>query len=162
MARLRHLEPQCGVNTCARCMRKTLVRCSCPQWQHCMNYNTTSARLSELGATPAAQVSGGKLLPLQHKEKGHCQSLVTSAHHFLPPSSPQTVWHLTFPGTERSTERLQSSLTYPRNVCDAPQVIGQAQGLATWIFAMLVHQRITFPCTQAPLHPKHACPRKQN
>ena len=32
-------------------------------WQQCIHYNTTSARLSKLGATPAAHVSGGQFPP---------------------------------------------------------------------------------------------------
>ena len=32
-------------------------------WQHCIGHNTTSAFLSEFGATPAAQVSGGQIPP---------------------------------------------------------------------------------------------------
>ena len=32
-------------------------------WLHCIDYNTTSARLSKLGASPAAHVSGGQIPP---------------------------------------------------------------------------------------------------
>ena len=40
-----------------------------PSWQHRMDYNTTSAGRSELGATPADQVSGGQLPPLSKQGK---------------------------------------------------------------------------------------------
>ena len=38
-------------------------------WQHCIDYNTTSARLTGLGARPAAQVSGGHIPPSTRKKK---------------------------------------------------------------------------------------------
>ena len=61
-------------------------------WQHCID--STSARQSKLGATPAAQVSGGQIPPSAKKEKGHCESSLQ--HIILPPSSkPQTARHLT-------------------------------------------------------------------
>ena len=37
-------------------------------WQHCIDCNTTCTGLSKLGATPAAQVSGGKFPPASNKE----------------------------------------------------------------------------------------------
>ena len=49
-------------------------------WQHCIDYNTTSARLAGLGATPAAQVSGGHIPPSRRKKR-HCWSTVPAAHH---------------------------------------------------------------------------------
>ena len=67
-------------------------------WPHCIDYNTTSARLSTLGATPAVQVSGGKIPPSSNKEMGHCRSSVTSAHHLPPSGSPQTARLLASPG----------------------------------------------------------------
>ena len=38
-------------------------------WQHCIGYNTASARLSELGAARAAEVSGGQLPPSTEQRK---------------------------------------------------------------------------------------------
>ena len=38
-------------------------------WQHCIDHSTSSARLSKLGATPGAQVSGGHIRPSTNKEK---------------------------------------------------------------------------------------------
>ena len=63
------------------------------------DYNTTSAELSHLVATPAAQVSGGQSPPSANNEKkGHCCTTVTSARHFPPSGSPQTARHLAPPG----------------------------------------------------------------
>ena len=41
----------------------TVFKCveTVASWQHCIDYNTISARLSKLGATTAAQVSGGQI-----------------------------------------------------------------------------------------------------
>ena len=66
-------------------------------WRRCniaLITHTTSAGLSKLGATPAAQVSGGQIPPSANKEKGHC----TSAHHVPPSGSPQTTRQLVSPG----------------------------------------------------------------
>ena len=38
--------------------------------QPCIDYNATDGRLSKLGATPAAHVSGGQIPPSSNKEKG--------------------------------------------------------------------------------------------
>ena len=67
-------------------------------WQHCIDYNTTNARLSKLGATPAAQASG-KQIPSSAKGNKHCQSKVTSAPPFPSFGDPQTASHPASPGT---------------------------------------------------------------
>ena len=69
-----------------------------PSCQHCTDYNTTSARLSKRGATPAAQVSGGQIPPTAKQGKGHCQTSVTSAHHFPTSRSLQTTRQCASPG----------------------------------------------------------------
>ena len=75
------------------------------------DHNTTNARLSELGATPAAQVSGGKIPPSSTKEKGRCKSTVTSAQHFPPSGSPQTAKQHATPGTGGPSEVDSSELS---------------------------------------------------
>ena len=82
-------------------------------WQHCVEHHTTSAKLSKLGATPAAQVSGGQGPPSAKQVNGHCKSSFGSAHHLPPSSNSQTARHLTSPGTRDSLEvkRRPSCLT---------------------------------------------------
>ena len=58
-------------------------------WQHCIDYNTDSARLSVLWKTDCSS----------NKEKEHCSNSVTAAHHYPPSSSPQTTKHLPSRGT---------------------------------------------------------------
>ena len=106
---------------------------------------TTSAGLSELEATLAAQASGGQIPPSAPKEKRNWQSSVASAHHFPPSGGLQTTRHLSSPGT-RDPFQDDRSGAEPRSVGDAVQVIGQTQCLAKWIFTMLDHQCITAPC----------------
>ena len=47
-------------------------------WQRCIDYNSTSAGLSERGRTPAAQVSGGQILP--SAKQGKTSTTEASSH----------------------------------------------------------------------------------
>ena len=65
-------------------------------WQQCLGYDTTSARMSKLGATPAAQVSGDQIHPSTTREKGTAKAQWPQHSISHPPSSsPQTTNHLT-------------------------------------------------------------------
>ena len=49
--------------------------------QHCIDHNTASARLSKLGAAPAAQVSGGQIPPSTKEGKTrHHQNMAAAVH----------------------------------------------------------------------------------
>ena len=112
-------------------------------WQHCIDHNTTSAGLSNLGATPAVQVSGGQIPPsaksVQHIIS-HLQAvlrppcilrLLTQEIHRqmtpqdlssqvpssrkLPPSTPELLW-ATSPRKNFKTWCSQSSSEQKRSL----------------------------------------------
>ena len=82
-------------------------------WQLCTDHNTTSARLSTLGATPAAQVSGGQTPPSANQDTRHCQSSAAS-----PPHLPHLPAVLRLPGSvHRLAKETQRKMTAQRCPC---------------------------------------------
>ena len=89
-------------------------------WQHCMDYNTTSARVSQLGATtcgPGVWKTDSSLYMQGKKGTARAKSL----QHVPPSGSPRTAKHLSSPGTRDplksdSSELSSQALRLRRNV----------------------------------------------
>ena len=60
---------QLGIDFCVVVCHETAA-----SWQHAIDYNTSTAALSTLGATPAAQESGGQILPQQTRKTGTAEA----------------------------------------------------------------------------------------
>ena len=107
-----------GKPTCRVCWPKTLclfLECfeTVASWQLCIDHNTTSARLSKLGATPAAQVSGGQTPPSANQETRHCQSSAASPPHLSTFRQSQTTRQRASPGKRDPTKDDSPALSLP-------------------------------------------------
>ena len=100
-------------------------------WQHCIDHNTTSAGLSNLGATPAVQVSGGQIPP-------SAKSLQYIISHLQAVLRPPCILHLLVQEIHRQmtaqdlSSQVPSSRKFPPSTPELLCAISPRKNFKTW------------------------------
>ena len=107
-------------------------------WQHCIDYNTASAGLSQLGATPAAQVSGGTFPPSSNQKKKPLLKHSYISTSFPPSSSPNCTEISVFQFIQRTVARVHVGVPFEEllpklgEVHDLSQRLGHLRHSPCW------------------------------